>query len=91
MNQPHRVIATIFFALLAPGCMSIGTSADVWPEPNFFGGVIGDWDAIGDELHGRPTTAIGIIDMPFSFVVDLVKLPLDVVLTLREAEEVPEA
>ena len=81
MPRPHAKpwIAVVLLALLAlPGCGAVGNLCDLADEGEGvpLGGTQWDVQLIRDDFY------LAVVDMPFSFVVDVVSLPFTVPFTV---------
>lgn len=83
--QRKASIFLLFISLLISGCSSILTRSLARsvtpPPPEYFGGVRNDFGLIGESKKWDETVCAvvyGVVDMPFSFVADIVLIPYDV-------------
>lgn len=68
-------------ALALGGCGTIGSLASPWSykEPSkIYGGVRNDWSEIGQETGPCRPGPLLIVDLPFSFALDTLLLPITV-------------
>lgn len=78
---------------LCAGCGTYAATRDDWPEPTFFGGIRFDAMIIANPGTGHGKLAscisvtIGVIDLPFSLVGDVLMLPVNVGLLVTSPRE----
>ena len=92
MNRNLIMLATAVlvaaFLLSTSGCQSIGARSNLPPENHYpYMGVAADLDLIWNPCLGHMLAPMGIIDLPFSLVVDTVLLPVDLIHVLEKDKE----
>ena len=81
MKRVRLLPSTFLVAILwFPSCSSAGLTIETWPDPLPFKGTACDIRMItnqGDRLLGWAGPVLGIVDLPFSFALDTVLVPIN--------------
>ena len=76
-------VAVVILALSTGGCGTLVSSAQRWPQPDFFGGVRFDARIMSEPGPGE-YPAFGLFDMPLSLVLDVGFLPFNLLFQIGD-------
>lgn len=86
MTNTFKLVTPVFCAAFLAGCSSLNYHAEHRP-PRIYPGVHEDFVGIAKTNEAAPFGAVAVgyavVDMPFSFVVDTLYLPADIIAVAR--------